>query len=339
VAGGRRGLGVTGQFVMLAVVWGASFLSIKVGLEGLSPPQVVLGRLLAGAAALVVVSLAGRQRPPKELAVWGHLAVVSVLLCVIPFLLFAWAEQHVASGLASIYNATTPLMTTTVALLALPSGRPTRTTLSGLLIGFAGVVVVLGTWRGLAAGDGLGQVACLLATLCYGMAFVYLRRFVSPRGLAAIPVATVQVGLGAAIMLLLAPFIATTPVHVSWRVAGSVAALGMLGTGLAYVWNTNIVASWGATNASAVTYLTPLVGVALGIVLLSEALYWNEPLGALIVIAGIAVSQGRLKGLRRRGPGSLSDVVVGVSGSSGQTGRRRGVSLVAAVRGPGAVRR
>ncbi len=143
MAGGRRGLGVTGQFVMLAVVWGASFLSIKVGLEGLSPPQVVLGRLLAGAAALVVVSLAGRQRPPKELAVWGHLAVVSVLLCVIPFLLFAWAEQHVASGLASLYNATTPLMTTTVALLALPSGRPTRTTLSGLLIGFAGVVVVL----------------------------------------------------------------------------------------------------------------------------------------------------------------------------------------------------
>jgi drug/metabolite transporter (DMT)-like permease len=229
-----------------------------------------------------------------------HLAVVSVLLCVAPFLLFAWAEQHVASGLASIYNATTPLMTTLIALLALPSERPTRTTLSGLLTGFAGVVVVLGPWRGLTGGDGLGQAACLAATLCYGVAFVYLRRFVSPRGLAAIPVATVQVGLGAVIMLVLAPFTATAPVHLSWRVAGSVAALGVLGTGLAYVWNTNVVSSWGATNASAVTYLTPVVGVVLGIVVLGEGLSWNEPLGALIVIAGIAVSQGRLKALRHR---------------------------------------
>ena len=300
VEGSRRGVGVLGQFTMLALVWGASFLFIKIGLEGLSPPQVVLGRLLTGAAALLVVSLARHQRPPREPVVRVHLAVVSVLLCVAPFLLFAWAEQHVASGLASIYNATTPLMTTLIALLALPSERPTRTTLSGLLTGFAGVVVVLGPWRGLTGGDGLGQAACLAATLCYGVAFVYLRRFVSPRGLAAIPVATVQVGLGAVIMLVLAPFTATAPVHLSWRVAGSVAALGVLGTGLAYVWNTNVVSSWGATNASAVTYLTPVVGVVLGIVVLGEGLSWNEPLGALIVIAGIAVSQGRLKALRHR---------------------------------------
>lgn len=288
------------QFAMLALVWGASFLLIKIGLEGLSPAQVVLGRLLAGAVALLAVSLAGRRRPPREPIVWAHLAVVSVLLCVAPFLLFAWAEQHVASGLASIYNATTPLMTTLVAILALPRERPTRTTLAGLLIGFAGVLVVLGPWRGLAGGDSLGQAACLAATLCYGVAFVYLRRFVSPRGLAAIPVATVQVGLGAAIMLVLAPFTATAPVHLSWRVVGSVAALGVLGTGLAYVWNTNVVASWGATNASAVTYLTPVVGVALGVVVLGEAISWNEPVGALIVIAGIAVSQGRMKALRHR---------------------------------------
>ena len=101
-------------------------------------------------------------------------------------------------------------------------------------------------------------------------------------------------------MLVLAPFTATAPVHLSWRVVGSVAALGVLGTGLAYVWNTNVVASWGATNASAVTYLTPVVGVALGVVVLGEAVSWNEPLGALIVIAGIAVSQGRVKALRHR---------------------------------------
>lgn len=309
---GRRRVGVLGQFAMLALAWGASFLFIKVGLEGLSPSQVVLGRLLSGFLALVVVSLVSRQRPPREPVVWLHLAVVSVLLCVVPFLLFAWAEQHVASGLASIYNATTPLMTTLVALLALPGERPTRSGLVGLLVGFAGVLVVLGPWRGLAGGDGLGQAACLAATLSYGVAFVYLRRFVSPRGLGAIPVATVQVGLGAAIMLLLAPFSATAPVHLSWPVIGSVAALGVVGTGLAYVWNTNIVAGWGATNASAVTYLTPVVGVALGIVVLGEALSWNEPIGALIVIAGIAASQGRFTTMRRHGrPAAVASPPVG----------------------------
>ncbi len=290
---------VLGQFVMLALTWGASFLFIKVGLEGLSPAQVVLGRMVTGAVALLAVTVVTRQRLPRDAAVWGHLAVVGVLLCAAPFLLFAWAEQHVSSGLASIYNATTPLMTTVVALAALPGERPNRTKLTGLAVGFVGVLVVLGPWRGIAGGGGTAQAACLLATFCYGMAFVYLRRFVSPRGLPALTVATLQVGLGAVVMLALAPFTATAPVYLSYRVVLCVVALGMLGTGVAYVWNTNVVSGWGATNASTVTYLTPVVGVALGIAVLGEVVTWNEPLGALIVIAGIAVSQGRLRLPRR----------------------------------------
>ncbi|MFJ3956959.1 DMT family transporter [Arthrobacter sp. NPDC090010] len=282
------------QFLMLALAWGSSFLFIKIALEGLSPSQVVLGRLLAGAMALLAVTAVTRQRLPRDPAIWGHLAVVSVLLCVVPFSLFSWAELHVPSGLASIYNATTPLMTLLVASVALPEERPNRSKLAGLLLGFIGVVVVLGPWRGLSRGEGLAQAACLLATLSYGLAFVYLRRFVSPRGLPALPVATVQVGLGAVIMLVLAPLTATDPVHLSWPVVLSVAALGIAGTGLAYLWNTNVVAAWGATNASTVTYLTPVVGVALGIAVLGESVSWNEPLGAVVVVAGIALSQGRI---------------------------------------------
>lgn len=117
----------------------------------------------------------------------------------------------------------------------------------------------------------------------------------APAGLAAIPVATVQVGLGAVIMLMLAPFTATASVNLSWRAGLSVADLGVIGTGLAYMWNSNVVGEWGAANASTVTYLTPVVGGALGIAVLGENLTWNEPLGAVIVIAGIAVSQGRLR--------------------------------------------
>lgn len=238
------------QFVLLACAWGASFLFIKVGLEGLSPTQVVLGRLVTGTAALAVIAAATRQPLRRSPAVWAHLAVVAVLLCVVPFLLFAWAEQHVDSGLASIYNATTPLMTTLVALVALPGERPSRV---GLVAGFTGVVVVLAPWQGV-AGTITAQAACLVATFCYGLAFVYLRRFISPLGLPTVAVTTVQVSIGAVLMLLAAPFVATTPVHLTWPVVLSVTALGVVGTGLAYVWNTNVVAGWGATKASTVTY-------------------------------------------------------------------------------------
>ena len=299
---------VPAQYVALALTWGTSFLFIKIGLEGLSPGQVVLARLVAGALALAAICAAARQPLPRDPVVWGHLLVVAALLCTFPFLVFAWAEQYVSSGLASILNATTPLMTTVVALVALPQERPTRTRLAGLLVGFAGVVLVLAPWRaesppaGSAPSGGMvlwAQVACLAATASYGIAFVYLRRFVSPRGLAAIPVATVQIGLAALLMLALSPVLARQPVDLSWRVVWAMAALGVLGTGLAYVWNTNVVAGWGATNASTVTYLTPLVGVLAGMVVLAERVRWNQPVGALIVIAGIAVSQGRLTEVTR----------------------------------------
>src|SRR3954447_21334084 len=292
---GRR---ILAQYLALALVWGASFLFIKVGLEGLSPTQVVLGRLVAGAVTLGLVTLLTRTSLPRGLAVWGHLLVVALLLCVVPFLLFCWAETRISSGVASIYNATTPLMTMLVALAALPSERPTRTRLAGLLVGFAGVVLVLGPWgldgRGASGGVLAGQLACLGATACYGTATVYLRRFVSPRGLPAVTVATVQVGLGALVLLVAAPFVAASPVHLTPRVVASVLTLGALGTGLAYVWLTTIVVGWGATNASTVTYLTPLVGVVLGVVLLGESLTWNQPVGALVVVLGIAISQDLL---------------------------------------------
>lgn len=294
------------QFGLLAVAWGASFLFIKVGLEGLSPGQVVLARMVGGAVTLGIICAVTRRPLPRQRAVWGHLLVVSVLLCVAPFLLFAWAEQHISSGLASIYNATTPLMTMVVAMAALPSEPRTRQRVVGVVAGFLGVVVLVAPWTGIGHAGFLGQLACLGATACYGVAFTYLRRFVSPLGLPAVSVACVQVSLGAIVMLLLAPVIALGPVTLTWRVVGSVALLGVVGTGLAYVWNTNVVNAWGATNASTVTYLTPVVGVVLGVTLLGEHLTWSEPVGAALVVLGIAITQGRLSWPRVRAVRVLS---------------------------------
>ncbi|MGN6609078.1 MAG: DMT family transporter, partial [Jatrophihabitans sp.] len=248
-----------------------------------------------GAVTLLLLSAAGRRRLPPAGAVWVHLGVIAVLWCVVPFLLFAWAERHVSSGLASIYNATTPLMTILAALVALPAERLTPARLGGLLTGFVGVLVVLGPWQGLGGGDALAQLGLLAATACYGTAFVWFRRFVAPHGLPAVTVATVQVGLAAAMLLVISPWVASAPVHLSWKVVGSVLALGMFGTGLAYLWNTNVINAWGATNASTVTYLTPVVGVALGAIVLDEGVRWNEPVGAALVIVGIGVGQGRVR--------------------------------------------
>ncbi|MCG7598136.1 DMT family transporter [Mycobacterium sp. PSTR-4-N] len=278
------------QFGLLATAWGSSFLFIKVGLEGLSPAQVVLARLVGGALALLVLTLMTRARLPGWDRVWLHVTVVAVLLCVAPFLIFAWAEQFIASSLASIYNATTPLMTMLMAIAALPDERPTRRRLLGLGLGFGGVVVVLAPWDGRIGGSVAAQLGCLAATASYGAAFVYLRRYVAPRGLPALTVATMQVGVGGVIMMLLAPFIARDSVVLSASVVISMVLLGVVGTGLAYVWNTNVVSAWGATAGASVTYLTPIVGVVLGAALLGEHLHWNQPVGAIIVIFGIALS-------------------------------------------------
>lgn len=282
------------QFGLLALAWGASFLFIKVGLEGLSPGQVVLARLVGGAVTLLAMCAVTRRPLPRQLSTWGHLLVVAVLLCVAPFLLFSWAEQHISSGLASIYNATTPLMTMIVAMVALPSEPRTRQRVVGVLLGFGGVVVLVAPWSGLGRASLSGQLACLAATTCYGVAFTYLRRFVTPLGLPAVSVACVQVSLGALLMLVASPVLAAGPVTLTWRVVVSMLVLGIAGTGLAYVWNTNVVAAWGATNASTVTYLTPVVGVLLGVVLLGEHVRWSEPVGAALVVLGIACTQGRL---------------------------------------------
>lgn len=281
------------MFVALGLTWGSSFVFLKIGLEGLSPGQVVWGRLVLGAAALLALSAVTRSPMPKDPRLWGHLLVVSVLLCILPFSLFAWAELHVSSGIASILNATTPLQTMLVATAALPQERLTRERAAGLLLGFAGVLTVLGVWAGIPGGDLAGELACLGATASFGVAFVYLRKFVAGRNVPATSLATVQVGLGAAIMLAATPWIARPAPEFSGRVVLSMVILGAFSTGLAYIWNTTIVSRWGATNAATVTYLTPLVGVLLGVVILGEHATWNQPVGTLVVITGILVAQGR----------------------------------------------
>lgn len=268
---------------------------MKVALDGLSPQQIVVARLVLGAAVLTALVLLTKRRWPRDVWTWVHLTVMGVLLGVAPFLLYAWASQHIDSGLASIYNATTPVVTLLFALIAIPDERTTTTKMAGLAIAAIGVVIVASpSVFGNAAQSGdslLAQLACLGAATCYGAGFVYARRFLRTRTVDPIVVAAGQITTAAVISLFFLPFGGLTPVDLTPAVLASVVVLGAAGTGIAYVWNTQIIQGWGATSAASVTYLIPIIGVLLGVLVLRETVTWNEPLGAVLVIAGIALTR------------------------------------------------
>ena len=295
----RRGVALGAQFLGAAAVWGASFLFIKVAVDGLSTAQVVLGRLFFGAVVLALIMLITRRRWPRGIRVWSHLTAIGAIMCVAPFLLFSWAAQYLPSGLSSIYNATTPIATMLVALAILPDERLTKIKTAGLFVAAGGVILVAAPWGAIAdTTNGMffwAQLACLGGTTCYGLGFTYTRRFLRIYDYDAITVSASQIGTGAVIILLLTPFIGMSPVSLTPGIVVSVVVLGGIGTGIAYVWYTNVINAWGATSASTVTYLTPITGIILGALILGETIVWNQIVGGIVIIIAILVGQGRLR--------------------------------------------
>ena len=289
----------------MGLVWGASFLFIKIALEGVSFGQVAWSRLVLGGLTLGLIVLVTRPRLaggpvlPKEAIVWLHFLVIAVTGCVAPHLLFAWAEQFVSSSLASIYNAVTPIMTVVMATLVFRVERLSRAQLVGVLVGILGVAVIIAPWQHASlTGDVWGQLACLGAVICYGFSFAYTRRFLSTRPIAGVTFAFLNIGLAGLIMLALTPVLAWQPMTLTPTIVLCLLTLGALGTGLAYIWHINVFRAWGPTSTSTVTYVTPVVGVTLGVLVLAETFSWHEPAGALLVLLGILLAQNRLR--RRR---------------------------------------
>lgn len=282
-------------FVALSAIWGASFALIKVAVDaGVPPIWVALWRCLLGAAALWVIFAVRGERVPRDRALWGHSAVVAVLLNAVPFTLFPFGETRVSSLLAGVVNATTPLFTLLFAVLTVPEERrPGARRLAGLGLGFLGVLTLLGVWHGLGAGATTGALACLAATCCYGAGYVYLRRFLSGRSESVAALSVLQITCAAVELALVAPLAAGVP---HWPGAGAALALlvlGVLGTGLAYLLNIALVRSAGTTVASAVTYAMPLWSTALGAAVLHEPVGWNALAGGALVIVAVALTRPR----------------------------------------------
>jgi len=282
-------------YIALGIVWGCSFIFIKLGLEFLTPIGVAFGRVCLGSITLLLWARYKKIALPKGKIMWLHLWVVSMLLNVIPGILFAYAETEVTSILAGIINAVTPLMTLLAIMIAFREEKPKNYQVIGLLTGFIGVLTVLGAWQGLGDNPAIAVIALLSAVACYGVSYPYSRKFVLSKKLKAESLAAGQLTMGAVTLL---PLFLIDGASISGYSTGPILAmltLGILGSGFAYIWNFQIMEAAGSAIASSVTYVTPVVAVIVGIIFLGEGVTWYEPVGGLIVLLGAAISQQRIK--------------------------------------------
>lgn len=287
--------------LFLALIWGAAFFFIKVAVTHVAPLTYVWLRLTIAAAALLAWMRFKGEKLSLPLPVWGAMLVLALLNNIVPFALFGWAQQHIASGLASILNATTPIWGVVVAHIATSDEKMTPAKLIGVTIGFAGVATMIGPDLLASGGSLLPQIACIVASLCYALAGVWARRF-KPMGLKPLKVATAQLLVGALVMTPISltvaqPWIGGSPSLVA---IGAITALALVCTALGYVLYFRLIDSAGATNATLVTLLVPPIAILLGVLFLGELLTGGQFLGLAIIALGLAVIDGRLFAAVRR---------------------------------------
>ena len=294
-------------YLTVALIWGFSFLFIMVALESFTPVGVAFGRIAFGGITLIIIALITRSPLPPRWS-WGPLFIGSLFFVSIPWMLYGFGETQVSSALAGIINGGTPLMTLLAIMIAFPEERPTAQRIIGLFIGFLGILIVVGVWQGVQGGTLLGVGALVLAIACYGVGFPFARRYLysakdadgNPRP----PIHPISLTMGMMIFgfivtgpIVLITGLTTGPINTNPLLA--LAALGILGSGIAYMLNFRVIQAADATTASTVTYLTPVVAVLAGSIVLGEELSWNQPLGGVIVLLGAALAQG-LIGSRRK---------------------------------------
>jgi len=285
--------------LLLSVLWGGSFFFAAVQVKALPPLTIVLLRV--GLAAVILNALV---RAPGSRQAWRAFFGMGLLNNAVPFCLVVWGQSHIASGLAAILNATTPISTVIVAHLLTDDEKLTANRLLGVSIGFLGVVILIGpdSLQGLGA-NVLAQIAVLAAAVFYAFAGVYGRRF-KLMGIDPILTATGQVTASAIVlfpvtMLVDHPWTLTTPALPVW---GAIIGSAVLSTALGYIMYFRILATAGATNLLLVTFLIPVSAIIMGAFGLGERLEVRHFAGLAFIGAGLAAIDGRLLALFRRRP-------------------------------------
>jgi drug/metabolite transporter (DMT)-like permease len=303
------------KFGSLAFIWGASFLFMKVGLEWFAPVQIATARILLGAVTVVALLYLTGGRLPRSAHVWRHLLVVGVVLASLPFVLFPLGEERVSSALAGIGNATTPIATVLATMAMVPSERLPARKIAAILVGFVGVAVIAQPWEAAGRPDLLGFGFTLIAGSSYGIGWTWIRKYLSSADLGGLqlPAALLTVASAQMSLVLLVWWAVNRGSHAApWSPATgatgsglgpilSILALGILGTGLAYLFQFDVFRAVGQQVGSLVTYLIPIVSVVLGYLVLDERLGLWQFVGAALVLAAAVVVTRPARSARRPG--------------------------------------
>ncbi|WP_373937707.1 DMT family transporter [Vibrio kanaloae] len=286
---------VWAMLIFLSILWGGSFFFVGVVVNSLPPLTIVTLRVGIAAFTLWGIAMMLGLRPPKSLNVWGTFLGMGLLNNVIPFALIVWGQTQIASGLASILNAATPIFTVIVASILLPDERPTPLKLFGVVLGFVGVVVMIGVPALGGTSSLCAQLAIVAATISYAFAGVYGRRF---KSLGINPVITAAGQVTASTLILLPTMlfvdgtIDTERTNMSTWIA--IAGLAVASTAIAYVLYFRILELAGATNVLLVTLLVPISATLLGSLFLNESLEVVHILGMALITFGLSAIDGRL---------------------------------------------
>jgi drug/metabolite transporter (DMT)-like permease len=293
--------------IFLSALWGPSFLFIKVAVGEIPPLTLVTGRVGLAALLLYLVLRLQGGNLPKFGPIWKHFAIAGFFANALPFVLISWGEQYIDSAFAAILNGTTPLFTIILAHFFITDDRMTPVKILGTLVGFGGLVLLISpslidgfhatTW---------GLLAVTLAAFSYGIVIVYTRKHL--RGLPPLIAPTAQI-LMATLYLIPISLIVDQPFRLpipSWPAIGSLLALAVVGTALAYVVYYFLLDRTSATYVSMVTYLAPVIGVVLGIVILDEQLSWTTYAGCGLILVGVMVVNGVFKSITLRRTGDAA---------------------------------
>jgi drug/metabolite transporter (DMT)-like permease len=284
---------------LLAIIWGGAFFFIGVAVRHVPPLTYVFLRLSIAAAAMWGYLAFRREKLGLPASAWGSILLLALLNNALPFTLFGWGQTHIASGLASILNATTPIWGVVVAHFLTQDERMNPRKVAGVLIGFGGVATMIGPSLLSSLGSSaLAQLACVTASLSYARAAVWARRF-RRQGISPLSVTTGQLTAGAVMMLPMSIFIDRPWTHAfpPLTAIAAITALALMCTAFGYVMYFRLIATSGATNALLVTLLVPPVAILLGALFLSETLAPQDFIGLGLIALGLAAIDGRLLSL------------------------------------------
>lgn len=280
-------------FAFLGIIWGTNFIFMRQASEWISPVQIVFLRVLCGFVPIAVMAWMQKAVRREHLKYTGHFLVMALLATVIYYWAFASGTSLLLSGVSGVLSGAIPLFSFIVAAIFLRQEKITVMRLCGLMLGFAGVILIAKPWQVSGESISLAGVGyMILGSLSVGISFVYAKKFLADKQIAPLALTTYQIGLALVILASITPFTGITAIaQDSTASLGLIIGLGLLGTGVAYLTYYYLILNLGAVVASSVTYIPPVVALIVGFLAANEQLSVTEILSMVLIMSGVFLLQ------------------------------------------------